>query len=128
MESKAKREGEAAAAGVDGNTAVVPITATLATATAAVACDTVTKPMQIHMQRPATADVQHHAALEQQSAAVQPQLPAPAPLHTSPSLCKSCSDASARLEALQVINHKCFLLLSAARSCLTPVHRRETLL
>ena len=103
MESKAKREGEAAAGGVDATIAAAPIAATLAPATAAAAVDlALAKPPQIHFQRPVTADVQQHAPILPQSAAARQDVAAAAPLHSNQSQCKSCTDASARLEALQV--------------------------
>lgn len=124
MESKAKREGEAAAGGVDATIAAAPIAATLAPATAAAAVDGLAKPPQIHFQRPVTADVQQHAPILPQSAAARQDVAAAAPLHSNQSQCKSCTDASARLEALQV---------RAERFCpkvwwrLTRVGRREIL-
>jgi hypothetical protein len=83
-------------------TAAAPIAATMATATAT-AGDALAKPPQIHFQRPATADVQQHAPMiAPQSAAARQDVPATAPLHSTQPQCKSCTDASARLEALQV--------------------------
>jgi hypothetical protein len=102
MESKAKREGEAAAGGVDATIAAAPIAATFAPATAAAAVDGLAKPPQIHFQRPVTADAQQHAPILPQSAAARQDVAAAAPLHSNQSQCKSCTDASARLEALQV--------------------------
>lgn len=99
MESKAKREGEAVAGGGEGTTAAAPIAAPLA---AAAAGDAVAKPLQFHLQRPATSDVQQHAPIVPQAAAARQDVPAAAPLHSNQSQCKSCTDASARLEALQV--------------------------
>lgn len=129
MESKAKREGEAAAGGVDATIAAAPIAATLAPATAAAAVDlALAKPPQIHFQRPATADVQQHAPILPQSAAARQDAPAAAPLHSNQSQCKSCTDASARLEALQVRAEQSASARGvAAPSRLTHVCRREIL-
>jgi hypothetical protein len=105
MESKAKREGEAAA--VVGDVAVVvQPSANLATLATAAAGEGFPKQMQMQMQmqRPITADIHHQALPVPLSAAVRPDPPAPAQPLMHPSQCKSCSDASARLEALQVMH------------------------
>jgi hypothetical protein len=107
MESKAKREGE-----VEAVRAVMapPVTmvaagsdaAVVAAAPAAAAGGGAAKPIQF--QRPVTADASHQPPppLPPHAAALrlEPTAPAPPPLPLAQ--CKSCGDASGRLEALQV--------------------------
>jgi hypothetical protein len=110
MESKAKREGEAAA--VVGEPAVVAVHPSLNLAP--VSGEGPSK----QIQRPNTAEIQQLALPVPQSAAVRPDPPVPAPLLIHPSQCKSCSDASARLEALQVMRAsslECFVFLPYPR-------------
>jgi hypothetical protein len=100
MESKAKREGEAAAAG--GELAVASVQPLVHLAPVA------GEGLPKQTQRPNIAETHQQAPLVQQSAAVQPDPSVPAPLLIHPSQCKFCSDASARLEALQVMRASIF--------------------
>jgi hypothetical protein len=112
MESKAKRECEAAG----GGDAAAALPALLAPAVAPVAAAVPHMPVQ----RPTTADVApQQPAVVSQAAAVRADLPAPPPLFSQPSHCKSCGDISARLEALQVTAQP-----RLPRACLMLCYRR----
>ncbi len=98
MESKAKREFEAAGGG-DAATDPAPPAPVVAPAATAVAGEALAKCMPVQRS---TADIAPQQAVVAQAAAVRADAPAPPPLFSQPSHCKSCSDISARLEALQV--------------------------